>query len=440
MRKRNRILLIIICILSVCAIAGLIAFAYDRQMRMDIKNRQAYINDQAENMASKDNNAKLPVDSANPEAGNENYAGSQGEISKDVKPQSPAQCTDDSSGTESTGSKGNEAASATPIPDEPPAAEPIILAFAGDVNLDDNSVPVKKYDSKSQDISECLSENLLKEMRDADIMMLNNEFAFSSRGEKTPNKSYTFRANPARVGILKEMGVDIVSLANNHALDFGQDALLDTFSTLDSADIDYVGAGKNFDRAKAPVCYTVNGKKIAYVAASRVIFAGSWYATEDRPGMVGTYDPAVICEVIREARAESDYVIVYVHWGIERKNYPEKYQRSLAQAYIDAGADAVIGCHPHVMQGFEFYKGKLIAYSLSNFWFSRAAVESALLKLTIGNDGKIMPQLLPVMTKNGYTYLITDKEEKEKYFNFIREISFDAEIDDEGLISPKEGA
>ena len=85
-----------------------------------------------------------------------------------------------------------------------------------------------------------------------------------------------------------------------------------------------------------------------------------WYATEDRPGMVGTYDPAQLLESIKEASDNSDYVVVYVHWGVERNNYPEKYQKSFAKAYIDAGADIVIGCHPHVMQGIEIYKGKKI--------------------------------------------------------------------------------
>lgn len=434
MRKRNRILLIIICILSVCVMAGLVAFAFDIQMRMDLKNRQAQTENQTESMADRDNSSTLPSTPAGSEQDNDSddsYTAVDANIaegSNEAKQESPVQDTADSTDPDSIG---------TPIPEEPSAAGPLVLAFAGDVNLDENSNPVKKYDSEKKDISKCLSEDLLKEMRDADIMMLNNEFAFSTRGEKTPNKSYTFRANPNRVEILKEMGVDIVSLANNHALDYGRDALLDTFITLDEAGIDYVGAGKDIERAKAPIYYTINGKRIAYVAASRVIFAGSWYATEDRPGMVGTYDPALICEVIREAKAESDYVIIYVHWGVERTNYPEKYQRNLAQVYIDAGADAVIGCHPHVMQGFEFYKGKLIAYSLSNFWFSRATVESALLKLIIDSDGNIKPQLIPVMAKNNYTYLITDDKERDKYFNFIKKISFDVEIDDDGILTPK---
>jgi len=403
MKKKIRLLLVVICILSVCVFAGLIAIALDiRSNAESNKNQKTYVTP-----------LPTPIQS-NTESENKNEAKADNEKEQNQPMQE------------------EPTVSATPTT----AVEPVVLAFAGDVNLDEASAPVKKYDTENKDISKCLSEDLLEEMINADIMMLNNEFVYSRRGKKEENKSYTFRADPDRVEILKKMGVDIVSLANNHALDYGQDALLDTFSTLEEAAIDYVGAGKNIDRAKAPIYYEAGGRKIAFVAASRVIFAGSWYATEDRPGMVGTYDPSFFLESIKEARANSDYVIVYVHWGRERINYPEKYQRTLAQAYIDAGADAVIGCHPHVMQGFEFYKGKLIAYSLSNFWFSRATVESALLKLHIDTDGNITCQLLPVMSKNCYTYLINDKKEKDEYFDFIRKISFDVEIDDDGIITP----
>lgn len=433
MRKTNRILLVIICILSVFVIAGLIAFAFDRQLKKDANGTKAGTG----NLSAGVSASPAPVtDQAGNEAGNkadDNAAGEAGADGRDGAGSDETEQTDPLQTAKNDSGPNVDAATPTPSP----TPLPLVLAFAGDVNLDEASTPIKKYEAVKEDITKCLSEDLLKEMLDADIMMLNNEFAFSNRGKKTPNKSYTFRAKPERVEILKKMGVDIVSLANNHALDYGHDALLDTFSTLEEANIDYVGAGRNLDRAKAPIYYEVNGRKIAYVAASRVIFAGNWYATEDRAGMVGTYDPAIILESIKEARENSDYVIVFVHWGIERKNYPEKYQRTLAQAYIDAGADAVIGCHPHVMQGFEFYKGKLIAYSLSNFWFSRYSVESALLKLHIDSDGEITPQLLPVMAKDNFTYLIKDKKERDKYLDFIRKISFDVEIDDDGIITPK---
>lgn len=414
MRKKNLVLLIIICILSLCLLAGLMVYAFDIQSKKDQKNNKTTIL------------SPVPTEQAASPDINQSEQNRPTEIAKDI-----------------SSDINNEQLSATPIPVSEPeqdstTTDPIILSFAGDVNLDEASYPVKKYDSEKKDITKCLSEDLLKEMNESDIMMLNNEFAYSTRGTKTPDKSYTFRADPDRVDILKKMGVDIVSLANNHSLDYGQDALADTFTTLDNAAIDYIGAGENLARAKAPIYYTINGKKIAYVAASRVVFAMNWYATDDRPGMIGTYDPSLIIETIKEAKANSDYVVVYVHWGVERKNSPEEYQRILATNYIDAGADAVIGCHPHVMQGLEFYKGKPIAYSLSNFWFSRATIESALLKLYLDNNGQIQLQLLPVMAKNTYTYLITDTHEKADYYDFINNISFNIEIDDDGFIKESE--
>ena len=314
---------------------------------------------------------------------------------------------------------------------------PIILAFAGDVNLDDNSKPIARYDREKKGILGGLSKDLLDEMKAANIMMLNNEFSFSTRGLKAKNKSYTFRAHPERVNILKEMGVDIVSLANNHTLDYGEEAFLDTLKTLETAGIDYVGAGINLDKAKAPVTYTIGDKTISFLAASRVIFSTDWYATAKRPGMVGTYDPSLLIQAIQETKAKSDFVVAFLHWGVERNNHPEDYQRDFAKRYIDAGADAVIGCHPHVLQGLEIYKGKPIAYSLGNFWFNNTPRESGLLKLILTTDGSVKVQMVPVYTAKSYTYLITEEKEKADYYDFMENISFGISFDENGFIHEK---
>lgn len=388
MKKRYLVLLSMICILSVCALTGLLIFAFDRQLKGDQQNMS-------------DDNSFIPT----------------------AVPEETVEVTE-----------APTTAPVAPTPTEAPTG-PIVLGFAGDVNLDEDSYPVKKYTSEGKGILGVLSKDLVEEMNNADIMMLNNEFAYSTRGVEETDKSYTFRANPSRVGILGEMGVDIVSLANNHALDFGQDALIDTFSTLDTAGIDYVGAGENLARAKSPIYKKVGNKTIAFVAASRVVFAMDWYATDTTPGMIGTYDPAMILESVKEAKENSDFVVIFVHWGVERKQYPEKYQRTLAQNYIDAGADAVIGCHPHVMQGIEFYKGKPIAYSLGNFWFNKSAKESGMVKLYLDPDGTMRVQLLPVMNKNMKTYLLTEDSDRKRYFNFIKKLSYDVVIDENGFIT-----
>lgn len=346
---------------------------------------------------------------------------------------------------EDTGLADTEANPSTPYeaditnfpenPDSIITSDPVTLVFAGDINLDEDSKPVARYDREQKGILGCISSELIEEMNDADIMMLNNEFAYSARGTEAQDKSYTFRAAPERVGILKEMGVDIVSLANNHALDFGMDALLDTFTTLEQAGIDYIGAGNNLERAKAPIYYNLGEKRIALLAASRVVFAMDWYASDTNAGMIGTYDPSLILDSIREAEADSDFVVIYLHWGVERTNYPVDYQKELAMLYIDAGADAVIGCHPHVMQGLEFYKGKPIAYSLGNYWFNASRRETGLLKLYLNPDDTIQIQLIPAMAEDTYTYLIQGENEREAYFDFMEEISFQVDIDSNGYVT-----
>lgn len=419
MRKRNLLLLILFCILSLCAFTGLLVYAFHLQNERDLKDSEAGRNTE-NNISQEDNDV--------PEAPTPTAAPAKQDIPS-AKP-STAAPTDAASQT-----------TAAPTPTaiaESASSKPVVLAFAGDVNLDENSYPSAKYDAEKKDILGCLSEDLIREMNAADIMMLNNEFAYSTRGTKELDKSYTFRAAPGRVEILQKMGVDIVSLANNHALDYGQDALSDTFDTLDNAGIDYVGAGNNLDRAKAPVYYTVGNKKIAFLAASRVVFAMDWYASDNGPGMIGTYDPALILESIKEAKKNSDYAVVFVHWGVERENYPVDYQRSLARKYIDAGADAVIGCHPHVMQGFEFYKGKPVAYSLGNFWFNKNTEKSGLLKLYLDPDKGVRMQINPAATKDTFTYLLTKESEKKSYFKFMKDISFDVDIDGDGYVSSAE--
>lgn len=444
MKKKNILLITITCFLSLVFLCGLLVYAFKIQNRQDeideindyeqhsdtvigsdsnpSSDENSNMNDIAEDNSNKDS---LEEDSSNIDLADNNL--SEEDITS----------IEDSENTQIPNGETN-APDIEADASKEPLDRPIVLGFAGDVNFDENSKPVARYDREKKGILGGLSEDLVEEMKAADIMMLNNEFAYSTRGRKTPNKSYTFRANPSRVGILHEMGVDIVSLANNHALDYGPDALMDTFATLEEAGIDYVGAGENLARAEAPVYYTIGNKKIAYLASSRVIFAMDWYATENSPGMVGTYDPTPLVKAIEKAAAESDYVVVFVHWGVERNDYPEKYQRDFAKKYIDAGADIVVGCHPHVMQGFEFYKGKPIAYSLGNFWFNSAHRESGLFKVYIDSDDSMRVQILPAMGKDTYTYLLTDEKDRKSYFDYMEKISFDVTIDEDGFITPKE--
>lgn len=406
MKKTTVVLLTLLCLVSVSVLAGILVYAYDLRAYNNTSDQSEEYGDAPSNQAD------ISLISVTPTV---------------TSPVSAAPATPDSEADSST-------VITQPSP-SPSLKRPIVLSFAGDVNLDESNPPAKKYDLAGKGIQGLFSEELIDHMKSADIFMLNNEFSYSLRGTKTPDKSYTFRADPSRVGILKDMGVDLVSLANNHALDYGQDALLDTFDTLDNAGIAYLGAGKDINRAKAPVFREIEGKKIAFLAASRVVFAMNWYASDSKPGMLGTYDPAMLLESIKEAKANSDYVVIFVHWGVELADHPQDYQRSLARQYIDAGADAVIGCHPHVLEGFEFYKGKPIAYSLGNFLFTNRSNRSGLLKLYLDSDDTVRIQLLPVEYSDTYTYLLTDKKDQEDYYDYIKEISYDIAIDKDGYLS-----
>lgn len=309
--------------------------------------------------------------------------------------------------------------------------KPILMEVTGDVLF--SASPLNKYDS-GNGITSILSTDLLEKMNSADITMVNLEFPFSTRGTQMENKQYTFRADPARCSILKEMGVDIVSLANNHILDFGTEALLDTVTTLNENAIRYVGAGENLEEAKKPSVITMNGRNIAFLGASRVIPITEWNATKYSPGVFTTYDPTLLIEEIKAAKQTNDLVVVYVHWGIEKEEQPEEYQRTMAKQYIDAGADLVIGSHPHVLQGIEYYNGKPIVYSLGNFVFGHTIERTVMLEVAINDQDICNLRLIPCETKDAYTHTLTSDEEIEEFFSYYEGISYGIKIDKYGNV------
>lgn len=328
------------------------------------------------------------------------------------------------------------------VDDELPSQEDVVeenttvldqvhMAIAGDVLF--STSPLNKYDSGSG-ITSILSADLLDTMNSSDITMVNLEFPFSTRGVQMENKQYTFKADPSRGPILKEMGVDIVSLANNHTLDFGTEALLDTITTLRENNILSVGAGEDLEAAKNPSVITIKGRSIAILGASRVIPVTDWNATKYSPGVFTTYDPTLLIEEIKLAKQSNDLVIVYVHWGIEKEEYPEEYQRTMAKQYIDAGADLVLGSHPHVLQGIEFYNGKPIVYSLGNFVFGHTIERTVLLDVTIDEQNLCNIRLIPCETKDAYTHTITSDDKVQEFYSYYEGISYGIKIDKYGNV------
>ncbi|MDR0670737.1 MAG: CapA family protein, partial [Oscillospiraceae bacterium] len=269
----------------------------------------------------------------------------------------------------------------------------------------------------------------------ADLAIVNLEMPVSTRGTAMPNKEFTFRGDPEQLPFLRDyVGVDVVTLANNHMLDFGADAMLDTLEHLDAHGIAHVGAGADIGAAGAPVLMEAGAYTVAFLGATRVIPVASWAAGPERPGLFTTYDSTALCEAIRAVRPRADYVIVYVHWGVERATQPESYQVQMARDYIDAGADAVIGAHPHVLQPLAFYEGKLIAYSLGNLIFTDTARDTMALRLTLTPDG-IRPEALFCRIQSMTTGLVTDPGVWEARRHALAALSPGVQIDELGKIT-----
>lgn len=348
--------------------------------------------------------------------------------------ESPAEAENESQNeTEALTVEADQSQDETWLSEEEAEQDPLIhLLFAGDILLSTHVTTA--YDNAGS-IDGVLGEGFRSEISRADIFMANQEFPFSDRGSAAPDKQFTFRLTPSRVSMMNEIGVDIVSLANNHSLDYGTDALVDTCTALDGAGIRYVGAGPNMDRARQLQTIETGGKTIGFLAASRVYPDPDWVANSKKPGMVSGYDPAILLEEIQKAEGICDYLVVYVHWGIERDEEPQEYQRTLGKQIIDAGADLVVGSHPHVLQGIEYYNGKPICYSLGNFIFGSSIPKTALLRADVDfEQGTTALSLVPGTSAAGYTRELTETEEILEFYRYFQGISFGVSVDENGVV------
>ncbi len=316
--------------------------------------------------------------------------------------------------------------------------EGISFTFGGDISLADNWHTMQYLKTTPNGITDCISPFLIDKMVTADITTLNSEFCFSDRGTAMAGKAWTFRAATENVSVYHQLGVDIVDLANNHVYDFGHDAFLDTLDTLKGAGIEYMGAGRDIDEASRPVYYIVEGKKIAYVAATRAeknILTPA--ATKNAPGVLRCYDPAAFIEVIKKAKQNADFVIANIHWGTENSHALEAVQPETAYQYIDAGADLIIGTHAHCLQGIEYYKNVPIIYNLGNYWFSHYDIDTGLLGVTLGTDDALELVFYPATQRGCKTSYVGGSAEGERILQALRSYSVNVNIDADGVITQK---
>lgn len=312
----------------------------------------------------------------------------------------------------------------------------VTLLFAGDILMDDHYAVMSTYHNRGNDINHAFDQGLLEQMRNADIFMINNEFTFTGRGTPTVNKKFTFRADPGNVSMYEEMGVDIVSVANNHIYDYGEVSLLDTLDTLEQAEIPYIGAGRNLQEAMTPVYYIANGMKIAFVSATQIernSVPDTKEATQDSAGVLRCMNPDNLLLVIEEAKKNSDYVILYIHWGTESQEAIDWLQEQQAPIYAQAGVDLIIGDHPHCLQKMDSVEGVPVIYSLGNFWFNSRTQNSCVVKVTLRAGEMESFQFIPCRQSDCRTVLLTG-EEKTEVLDYMRTISPNVTIDGEGYV------
>ena len=266
----------------------------------------------------------------------------------------------------------------------------VTLLFGGDIMLDrgvENSV-LKNFNGDYSKMFEKL--DILKT---ADITFANLEGPASNQGKDMRNL-YSFRMNPSVVPALNGAGLDVVSVANNHVGDWGRAAYSDTLARLNENEILYAGGGQNETEAETPVVLEKNGMKIGYLGFSDV--GPNWMnATDTEAGLLLASNPR-FDEIIKNAAAKVDYLIVSFHFGDEYKTKHNARQETLAHKAIDDGAKIIIGSHPHVAEDTEVYKNGYIAYSLGNFifdqYFSKDTMQGMLLQIKLSKDGSILVQ------------------------------------------------
>lgn len=309
----------------------------------------------------------------------------------------------------------------------------IKIDLVGDINLADDWYTMEAAAQRGG-VSDCISENAQSELAAADISVVNNEFVYEDGETPLAGKTYTFGAATENVKLLKIFSADLVTLANNHVYDYGEAGLISTLDTLDGAEIPYVGAGRNLEEASAIKYFVVKGRKIAFVSATEIEKFAKYTkeATENSPGVIKTIDTSLFCSVIAEAKANADYVVACVHWGIEGKNDFEAEQRRMAEDYVKAGADVVIGGHPHRLQGVEFIEDTPVAYSLGNFWFSTGTIYTTIAQIRIDESGELSLYMIPCIQQNLTTSILTEDEEIDDFYKYVADVSYGVGIDADG--------
>lgn len=314
----------------------------------------------------------------------------------------------------------------------------VSLNFSGDILFDDEYCCMASLILRGGDLSTCFLGSTLDRMRSADITVVNNEFPYTDRGSRTPDKTYCFRAEPDTASYLNDMGADVAILANNHSYDYGKQGLVDSLEVLKCHGISPLGAGMNIEEASAPVYFIVNDIKVAIIATTqieRLDYPDTKGATDVAPGVFRCWNSSLIYDVVAKAKDEADFVIVCVHWGTEKEEEPDTWQTQMAPKLAEAGADLIVGDHTHRLQGVYYYGDTPCIYSLGNFWFNGSTIDTGMLEVRIDASGLKSLEFIPAIQSN-YSVQVVEGAEKTRILSYLRSLSRGAVIDEEGYIYP----
>lgn len=308
--------------------------------------------------------------------------------------------------------------SATPHPKK--AKAPITIAFAGDTHF------YAQLTARLTSPRTALGPTI-PWLKRADFTMVNLETAITTRGTKEP-KQYNFRAPASAFAALKAAGVDAVTMANNHGVDYGQVGLADTLAAIKRSKFPVVGIGKNAEEAYRPYYVSVKGTRLAVIGATQVLddnLITAWTATDDHPGLASAKNAPRLVRAVREARGHADAVIVYLHWGQELQPCPLPRQKQLANQLVRAGADVIVGGHAHVPLGGGYLHGRYVDYGMGNFFFYAASGKTAasgILELKLSGRKVLSAAWRPATISGGVPRMLTgaDRTQAVARWNALR--------------------
>lgn len=312
------------------------------------------------------------------------------------------------------------------------------VGFIGDF-LFDPGYSVGSVMASSGGFAPCIDGEALQIMRETDLLIANNEFPYTAAGAPLPEKKFTFHAPPETAGWLHDAGIDVAALANNHCYDYGERGFLDTLQALDNAGIPYIGAGRDLEEAVRPWRQQFGGTKVAVINATQIEqtdHPDTKGAEEGTPGVFRCFDPGRMYDAVRKEKEQSDVVIVFIHWGTEKEEKPDWLQLQQAKGLAEAGADLVVGAHPHRVQPIDVVDGMPVAYSIGNFLFTSYRLETAFLQVRIDCNEKKIKDLryVPMAQENNRAVLLRG-DERENALQRLRDSSGKIRVDEEGFIT-----